>query len=117
MEHSYKSYTKTINGITYYFVKKYTSFPEFDNTPAVLERYGMHVDFKKACTIAEVYDPLVIEQLYNEASASLINEQEVTIIESIRLDKVNQKLSFAQRFNTIKKNFTARITHWHLMPH
>ena len=117
MEHYYKSYTKTINGITYYFVKKYTSFPEFENTPAVLERYGMHVNFKKACLIAEIYDPLVIEQLSNEASASLISENDLTIVESLRLIKAEEKLNFIQRFTMVKKNFTSRITHWHLMPH
>lgn len=117
MEHYYKSYTKTINGTTYYFVKKYTSFPEFENTPAILERYGMHVDFKKACLIAEVYDPLIIEQLYNQASSSLINEQDLTVVESHRLNNAQEKLNFAQRFNLIKKNFASRITHWHLMPH
>ena len=117
MEHYYKSYTKTINGITYYFVKKYTSFPEFENTPAVLERYGMHVDFKKACMIAEIYDSLVIEQLYSEASITLIDGQDITPVESSRLEKANEKLSLVQRINVIKKNFTEKITHWHLMPH
>ena len=117
MEHYYKSYTKIINGVTYYFVKKYTSFPEFDNTPAVLEKFGMHVDFKKACTIAEVYNPLVIEQLYNEVSTNLINEHDVPIVESMRSNQVSEKLNFVQRFNIIKKNFASRITHWHLMPH
>ena len=117
MEQSYKSYTKTINGLTYYFVKKYTSFPEFENTPAVLESFGMHIDFKKACIIAEVYDSLIIEQLYNDALSTFHEERDMTTVESIHLDKVNEKLNFVQRFQAVKKNFTSRITHWHLMPH
>ena len=56
MENIYTSYTKEVQGETYYFVKKYLSFPEFHNVPDVLVGYGMHTDFDKACSIALVTD-------------------------------------------------------------
>ena len=116
MEHYYKAYTKSINDINFYFVKKYTNYPEFQDTPAILEKFGMHKNFKKACNLADVYELSIIERLYEEANASLISEQN-TFVENLRTNTASPKLSFIQRFNVIKKNFTSRITHWHLMPH
>lgn len=115
MEHYYKAYTKLINDTTFYFVKKYTSYPEFQDTPAVLEKFGMHKNFKRACNLADVYELSIIEKLYDEATASLVTEQESLVVENLRTSP--QNLSFVQKFNLIKKNFTSRITHWHLMPH
>ena len=63
METHYTAYVKTINGIPFYFVKTYNSFPEFQNVAPVLETYGMHTKFKKACSIAQVYDPEIQERL------------------------------------------------------
>ena len=63
METHYTSYTKTINGTPFYFVKKYQTFPEFKNVPPVLETYGMHTNFKKACNIAMVFDKELQQQL------------------------------------------------------
>ena len=63
MEKSYNAYEKTINGITFYFVKQYRIFPEYKNVPPLLETYGMHTDFKKACRIASIDDEEVQQQL------------------------------------------------------
>jgi hypothetical protein len=63
MENFYNAYSKTVNGQTYFFVKKYLSFPEFNNVPDVLAGYGMHTDFDKACKIAMVTDQKVKERL------------------------------------------------------
>ena len=65
MENIYKSYTKTVQGKTYYFVKKFLSFPEFNNVPDVLVGYGMHTDFDKACGIAMIQDENIKLQLLN----------------------------------------------------
>lgn len=59
------AYVKTINGIPFYFVKTYYSFPEFKNVSPVLETYGMHTNFKKACKIAQVSDPEIQQELLN----------------------------------------------------
>ena len=52
MENIYTVYTKIINGLTFYFVKKYKTIPEYNDLPPILESYGMHSDFDKACSIA-----------------------------------------------------------------
>jgi hypothetical protein len=71
MENFYTAYTKTIENKTFYFVKKYLIFPEFKDVAPVLESYGMHSDFNKACSIAGIYDPKIREQLLNEAESTI----------------------------------------------
>ena len=66
MEHTFKAYSKEIDGKTLYFVKKFSVFPEYENCPPVLESMGMHADFLKACSIAKVYDRETIHQLMEE---------------------------------------------------
>lgn len=66
MESIYKAYTKEINGVIFYFIKKYTTFPEYEGFPVVLDSMGMHRDFYKACGIAKVYDEIVVTRLMNE---------------------------------------------------
>jgi hypothetical protein len=63
MEKSYSAYEKTINGTTFYFVKQYRVFPEYKNVPPLLETYGMHTDFQKACGIASIHDEEVQQEL------------------------------------------------------
>ena len=65
MENFYTSYTKTVQGKTYFFVKKFLKFPEFNNVPYVLVGYGMHTDFDKACDIAMIQDQKIKLQLLN----------------------------------------------------
>ena len=71
MENFYTSYTKVIENKTYYFVKKYLIFPEFKDVSPVLESYGMHTDFNKACSIASIHDPNIRQQLLNEAEGTI----------------------------------------------
>ncbi|MEP7143684.1 MAG: hypothetical protein ABI707_12470 [Ferruginibacter sp.] len=71
MENFYTAYTKVIENKTYYFVKKFLIFPEFKDVSPVLENYGMHIDFNKACGIAQINDPKIREQLLNEAEGSI----------------------------------------------
>jgi hypothetical protein len=65
MENVYTVYTKEINGSTFYFVKKYITFPEYRDVPDILESYGMHTDFNRACRIALVNDVVIKQQLLN----------------------------------------------------
>lgn len=67
METFYTAYTKMLDYKMYYFIKKFSAFPEFKNVSPVLESYGMHTDFDKACSIAGVNDPAVKEQLLLQA--------------------------------------------------
>ncbi|MEO8861331.1 MAG: hypothetical protein ABI358_07900 [Ginsengibacter sp.] len=77
MENFYTAYTKIVQNTTFYFVKKYITFPEYRDIPGVLESYGMHADFNKACEIAAVNDQQVRKNLFadlqdNESSAKII---------------------------------------------
>ncbi|MEP6595334.1 MAG: hypothetical protein ABJA71_05275 [Ginsengibacter sp.] len=77
MENFYTAYKKTIDGVTFYFVKKYQIFPEYENIPSILENYGMHTNFKKACKIAMISNKTTQQQLLdilgeNDASTKVI---------------------------------------------
>src|SRR4051812_13985687 len=63
MENFYTAYTKTIDGVSFYFVKKYQTFPEYKDVASILSNYGMHTDFKKACKIALIADKKIQDQL------------------------------------------------------
>ncbi|MDB5202163.1 MAG: hypothetical protein JWQ27_1572 [Ferruginibacter sp.] len=67
MEIFYTAYIKPIQGKNYYFVKKYLTFPEYPNVADILEGYGMHTDFNRACNIACVHDEKTRARLLNEA--------------------------------------------------
>jgi len=71
MENFYTAYTKIIENKTFYFVKKYLIFPEFKDVAPVLESFGMHTDFNKACSIAGIQDPKIKEQLLSEAEGTV----------------------------------------------
>src|SRR6266496_3878426 len=73
MENFYTAYTKTINGASFYFVKQYQTFPEYKNVPPVLENYGMHTDFKKACKIAMISDEAIQQQLFDTLPNSTVS--------------------------------------------
>ena len=63
METFYTAYTKLLDFKTYYFIKKYIAFPEFKNVAPLMESYGMHTDFDKACSIAGIQDTQIKEKL------------------------------------------------------
>ena len=71
MENFYTAYIKIIENKPYYFVKKYLIFPEFTDVEPMLESYGMHTDFNKACSIASISDPKIKEQLLIEAEGTV----------------------------------------------
>lgn len=88
MENYYTAYTKVIDGVTFYFVKKYKIFPEYGDVQPVLEAYGMHSNFDKACKIAMIDDKAVRQQLLNNieqnfTTAKLIQMNSGQLITSI----------------------------------
>lgn len=68
MENVYTAYTKVINDVTFYFVKKYTIFPEYKGGPKVLDSFGMHLNFYRACDIAKIHDEEIISKLLNDVN-------------------------------------------------
>ena len=71
METFYKAYTKVIQNKSYYFVKRYLRFTEYEGIADIMEGYGMHTDFNKACSIAGLENPVVKKQLMDEISAAV----------------------------------------------
>ncbi len=82
MENFYKAYTKTINGVTFYFVKRFQSYPELKNASPFLENYGMHTDFYKACKIAMIEDKSIQRELLDTIKSPLIGEKIIPMNES-----------------------------------
>lgn len=78
METFYTAYTKLLDYKTYYFVKKFTAFPEFKDVSPILESYGMHTNFDKACSIAGLTDAAIKEQLLQQAEE---NTQRAKVVE------------------------------------
>lgn len=66
MNNFYTAYTRLVHGTTFYFVKKFSAFPELKGVPDILENYGMHTDFYRACRIAELKDPAIMQKLLKE---------------------------------------------------
>lgn len=64
MENIYSAFTKVINNTTFYFVKRYSHFPDLKGVPDALEGFGMHSDFDKACAIALINDEAIRQQLW-----------------------------------------------------
>ena len=75
MENFYTAYTKTIDGVTFHFVKHFQTFPEYENVPPLLENYGMHTDFYKACKIALVEDKIIQKQLWDMAADTSVGAE------------------------------------------
>lgn len=88
MEKSYNAYEKGINGTTFYFVKQYRSFPEYKNVPPVLETFGMHTDFEKACKIAMIDDEAIQQQLAEKLGLFKSFEATQTITPSYKAAEV-----------------------------
>lgn len=73
MENFYTAYTKTIDGTAFHFVKHFQTFPEYKNVPPLLQNYGMHTDFYKACKIAMITDKTIQQQLFDAVAPEVIS--------------------------------------------
>jgi len=56
MQYIYQAYSKQVNDVETFFVKKFLHFPEMPHVPDIQEGFGMHADFKKACSLAGITD-------------------------------------------------------------
>ena len=71
MKNFYTAYAKTIDGTLFFFVKSFKTFSEYKNVPPILETYGMHTKFDKACKIAMIEDREIQQQLLNEVETDI----------------------------------------------
>lgn len=85
MKKIYKSYNKVIDGTTYFFVKQFLVFPEIPNVEPILEKYGMHINFDKACNIAALHDEVIKKKLLQDI------ENEQSLVKVIEINDINYK--------------------------
>ena len=83
MDTLYTAYAKSIDGITFYFVKSFHTFAEYQNVAPILKTYGMHPNFEEACNIAEIYDKEIQQQLINELETSSASSKVLPLYPSV----------------------------------
>lgn len=96
MKTIYTAYAKSINGTTFYFVKTFQTFPEYKTVPPILEAYGMHTRFDKACEIAHIYDREMQLNLLHKID----NAEEARVIP---IQTANTRTTKAQIYNLRKQ--------------
>ncbi len=117
MEYSYAAYTKTVNNKLYFFVKKYICYSEIQNAPDILESYGMHTNFEKACSIAGVKDANLMQQLFAEAMPAKIQTTVIAPVipilsKNYRVEQIGNQAALVSKLSGIKKSLTARMPQW-----
>lgn len=100
METIYTAYSKVVNNVNFYFVKKYTIFPEYENSPQILDSFGMHTDFYRACDIANIYDECIINKLMSDLKLIPESARIVPIsgIKSVTHNVIKNSHSLISRF-------------------
>lgn len=84
----YTAYTKHVQGTKFYFVKKFSTFPEIKNMPDILENFGMHTDFKTACRIAKITDSLIQKILLESIEGAESDQGKVIQMNSLNAVKI-----------------------------
>ncbi|MEO6188178.1 MAG: hypothetical protein ABIO82_04790 [Ginsengibacter sp.] len=90
MDTFYSAYLRFVNGSPLYFVKKFSTYPELNGVPPILENYGMHTDFYRACKIAQINDSSVIERLLDDIKRAESNTAKVILMNSQQAINVAQ---------------------------
>jgi hypothetical protein len=115
MEHYYTAYTKSVNNTLYFFVKKYIRYNEIKNATDILESYGMHTDFDKACTIAGIED---LEALPGKSYLQpAINQVAPLLSKNFRVEHINNRTALVSKLSVIKKMITSKMPQWLLVSH
>lgn len=120
MKYIYTAYIKLINDKEFFFVKKIVHFPEMPNTTPVLENYGMHTDFNKACNIAGIYDIDLKNDIYKQIDSTFIyGQKNVTPVLSKKLSVsiINNKTSLVSKLSGFKKLLSSKFPHWRILYH
>lgn len=95
MVNFYTAYSKTIDGVTFNFVKHFQTFPEYNNVSPVLKNYGMHPDFNKACKIAMINDKAVQQRLLEVVKKNTCD---------LESTQVNSSKSYSYNYRTRQLN-------------
>lgn len=89
MKTNYTAYIKVIENEDFYFVKKFTTFPELKEVPDFLESFGMHKDFKEACKIAGLTDENIMANLLAEIENEIELKNHTKVIQMNNLPSIN----------------------------
>ncbi len=84
----YSAYTKQVQGTKFYFVKKFSTFPEIKGMPDILENFGMHRDFKMACSIAKVDDAAIRQNLLESVENAEASHGKLIHIDSLNIPNI-----------------------------
>jgi hypothetical protein len=79
MENKYSAYTRMVNDVKFFVVKKYTVFTEYSDQPDILESMGMHKNFYKACRIAKIDDEEIVKDLLSQLPAEAAPVTEIRL--------------------------------------
>ena len=79
----YTAYAKPINGIPFYFVKSFKTFPEYGSVAPILETYGMHTNFEQACQIAMIFDKEIQQKLLVEMESNIASYNVLPLYPSV----------------------------------
>lgn len=99
MEYVYTAYSKCINDKEFFFVKRYMIFPEVKNAEKILDGYGMHTHFDKACKIAGINDLEVRAWLYEKVGT--VKSQNSALI--IPINRMKTKTCQKNGWNSIQR--------------
>lgn len=123
MEHYYTAYTRYVNNTLYFFVKKYIRYNEIKNASDILESYGMHTDFDKACSIAGIEELGLRQQLFKEALPGKLYRQPAIapvvplLSKNFRVEHMNNRTALVSKLSGIKKMITSKMPQWLLVSH
>jgi hypothetical protein len=84
MKDYYKAYIRAIDNVPHFFVKHLI---EYGGSEPLVEGFGMHTNFEKACSIAGLHDAVVMKEIYPVPLQT--NETKVVDIQSYKGKKVS----------------------------
>ena len=83
MNYIYESYFKTIKGEKHFFVKNYLRLDGIGEVSDIMEGYGMHTDFKKACLIAGIKEVHLQQKIFDSMEANLAEAKIINLNSSL----------------------------------
>ena len=87
MSHVYVSYFKLIENKKHYFVKKFLHLTDCGNVSDILDGYGMHTEFKKACIIAGIKEIDIQQQIFDSMNISSVEAKVICMNNPIAVVK------------------------------
>jgi hypothetical protein len=87
MVNIYECYIKLIEGKKHYFVKRFLHLTDCENVIDILDGYGMHTEFKKACIIAGIKEADIQQQIFDSMNISSVEAKVICMNNPIAVVK------------------------------